>query len=147
MSNSIEVRAASTIPTEELRLLYTSVGWSAYTADMEALARAVSNSTYVVEARSHGRLVGLARGMSDDISIFYLQDILVQPEWQHQGVGRALLAKCLDRFSHVRQKVLLTDGLPAQHRFYESLGYSDTRRITDVDLHAFIRIEGLDLEG
>jgi len=146
MSN-VEIGAVSSIPAEDLRLLYTSGGWVAYTADIEALSRAVANSTYVAEARAGGQLVGLARGLSDDVSVFYLQDILVQPDWQHQGVGRALLANCLERFSHVRQKVLLTDDLPAQHRFYESLGYHDTRRISSPSLHTFVRIEDLDLES
>ena len=50
---------------------------------------------------------------------FYLQDILVRPEHQRTGVGRQLLAVCLERYSHVRQKVLLTDD-EAQERFYES---------------------------
>jgi GNAT superfamily N-acetyltransferase len=131
------------IDTDEILDLYDSVGWAAYTSDPAALTRAIANSTYVVEARTlHGALVGLARGMSDDTSIFYLQDILVRPEWQRRGVGRALVEDCLDRFSHVRQKVLLTDDLPAQHRFYEAMGYRDTRT-DDVAPHTFVRIEGV----
>ena len=147
MTKPIEIRAASAISAEELRLLYASVGWAAYTADIDALVAAVANSTYVVAARADGDLVGLARGMSDDVSIFYLQDILVQPEWQHQGVGRALLANCLDRFSHVRQKVLLTDDLPSQHRCYEAMGYHNTRELTTVELHTFVQMGTLGLEG
>ena len=132
------------IDTDEILDLYGSVGWAAYTRDPAALTRAIANSTYVVEARTvRGTLVGLARGMSDDSSIFYLQDILVRPEWQRKGVGRALVKDCLDRFSHVRQKVLLTDDLPAQHRFYEGMGYRDTRQIDNVELHTFVQIEGV----
>lgn len=142
----VEIRPATQLEPEELRLLYGSVGWKAYTADVAALADAIANSTYAAEARADGQLVGLARGLSDDVSIFYLQDILVRPEWQHQGIGRALLADCLQRFHHVRQKVLLTDDLPAQHRFYESMGYHDTRRIAGVNLHAFVQIEGITRE-
>lgn len=140
------VRAVDEVGTEELLSLYSSVGWDAYTADPEGLAAAVANSTIVVEARSAGDLIGLARGMSDDVSIFYLQDILVRPDWQHQGIGRKLLGECLDRFAHVRQKVLLTDGSPGQHRFYEAMGYTDVATISRPTLHAFVRMEGLDLE-
>lgn len=144
---TIEIRRVLTIDAEDLRLLYASVGWAAYTADVAALSEAVANSTYVVEARADGHLVGLARCMSDDVAIFYLQDILVQPEWQHQGVGRALLTHCLERFSHVRQKVLLTDDLPSQHRFYEAMGYRNTRDISQVELHTFVQSESHDLES
>jgi len=74
-----------------------------------------------------------------------LQDILVRPDHQHQGIGKALLANCLERFAHARLKAPLTDNLPTQHRFYEALGYADTRRITNVNLHSSVQIEGLDL--
>ena len=146
MNDSVRIQPVSTIPEAELEALYTSVGWSAYTKDPEALATAVANSTYIVEARDGEKLIGIARGLSDDVSIFYLQDILVEPAWQRQGVGRALIASCLERFGHVRQMVLLTDDLPAQHRFYRTMGFQDTRRISSPELHAFVRIEGLDLQ-
>ena len=101
----------------------------------------------MVTARADGQLIGLARGLSDDVSIFYLQDVLVHPDWQHRGVGTALLTECLERYAHVRQKVLLTDDEESQRRFYESLGYEDTRRITNVGLHTFVRIDGMELEA
>ena len=147
MTESVDIESGQPIAAEELRHLYASVGWVAYTADVDALAKAVANSTYVATARSDGQLIGLARGMSDNVSIFYLQDILVQPDWQHRGTGRALLENCLERFHHVRQKVLLTDDDHAQHRFYEAMGYTDIGRISRRPLHAFVKIAGLELEG
>ncbi len=126
---------------DELLDLYASVGWSAYTRTAEDLARAVANSTFVVSARDdEGRLVGLARGLSDDVSVFYLQDILVRPEHQRQGIGRDLLATCLDRFAHVRQKVLLTDDDPAQHAFYESFGYRRTSDFEPTPMTAYVLV-------
>ena len=146
MNNEFTIVATADIDPDQLHQLYTSVGWTGYTNDLEALIRAVENSTYVVTAQTDDRLIGLARGMSDDVSVFYLQDILVRPDWQHRGVGRSLLGNCLDRFDHVRQKVLLTDDLPEQHRFYESLGYVDTRHISNLALHAFVQIRNVNLE-
>jgi len=139
----VQIEAVETVDADELVALYGSVGWSAYAADPESLAMAIARSTYVVTARHDGELIGLARGLSDDVAIFYLQDVLVHPEWQQQGVGRALLTACLERFAHVRQKVLLTDDEERQHRFYESMGYRDTRGITPPGLHAFVQIRGM----
>jgi len=139
----MDIEVVESVDAGELVALYGAVGWSAYAADPEALAGAISRSTYVVTARQEGDLIGLARGLSDDISIFYLQDILVLPGWQRRGVGRALLSACLERFAHVRQKVLLTDDEDRQHRFYESMGYRDIRTITSAGLRAFVQIEGL----
>ena len=143
MSEPIEINEVASVDGAELLELYGSVGWEAYTQDPSGLAKAVANTTYVVEARAQGELIGLARGLSDDVSIFYLQDVLMRPEWQRKEIGTALVQSCLDRFSHVRQKVLLTDDVTAQHAFYKALGFRDTRGISDVELHAFVRIEGL----
>ncbi len=146
MTSGYTLSVGHTIAAAELAALYESVGWSAYTTDPDDLRTAVANSTYVVTARVGAELVGLARGLSDDISIFYLQDLLVRPEYQRRGIGTALINNCLERFGHVRQKVLLTDDLPAQHRFYESAGYRDTRSIVSTQLHTFVQLAGTDPE-
>lgn len=146
MNLEVTLTEGADIEPEVLLRLYTSVGWAAYTQDVDALAAAVKNSTHVVTARNNEDLIGLARVISDDVSVMYLQDILVSPEWQHQGVGRSLLQNCLDRFAHVRQKVLLTDDLPAQHRFYESMGYTNTREPGNLNLHTFVQIAGVEVE-
>ncbi|TLN03333.1 GNAT family N-acetyltransferase, partial [bacterium] len=87
---------------------------------------------------------GLARALSDDISIVYIQDILVRPEFQHGGVGRALLQHLLERFAHVRSTVLLTDDDEKQLRFYASLGFKNTRDLVKMPLNAFVRMPGLE---
>lgn len=128
---------------DELVALYDSVGWSVYTGDPDSLVRALRNSTFVVVARDDDRLVGLARVLSDDVSILYVQDVLVDPVHQRRGVGRQLLERCLDRFAHVRQRVLLTDDEVHQHRLYESVGFHDVVQLHDIGLHAFVDIVGV----
>ena len=133
------------VTVDELVALYDSVGWSTYTAEPASLAKAVDGSTFVVTARIDGRLAGLARGLSDDVSIFYLQDVLVHPDHQRNGIARALLDICLDRFSHVRQRVLLTDNEERQHRLYRAAGYHDVASLKNVPLHAFVSFKDVDL--
>ncbi len=123
----------------EMAALYNAVGWTAYTNDSDQLEKAIRNSTYVVTARHQGELTGLARAVSDDVSIFYLQDVLVHPDHRGKGVGRHLIELCLERFADVRQKVLLTDDSERLHSLYESFGY---RPLPTLDgLHGFVRIE------
>ena len=86
----------------------------------------VRGSSFVVTARnSGGGLVGMARAISDDATICYLQDILVDPAFQKSGAGRALLEAVRGRYQHVRQFVLITDNEPGQRAFYESLGFTE----------------------
>ena len=120
------ISAGRGVSDAEALALYKSVGWSAYTRDPELLVRAIRNSTFVVTARNpDGELVGLARAVSDDATICYLQDILVDPAFRGSGVGRALLEAVQSRFGHVRQTVLLTDNEPGQRAFYQALGFTE----------------------
>lgn len=132
---------------DELVRLYDSVGWGTYTSNRDGLATALQNSTLVVVARDAGRLVGLARVLSDDVSILYVQDVLVDPEHQRKGIGRQLLERCLDRFAHVRQRVLLTDDEAHQHRLYKAVGFHDISQLKGIGLHAFVDIVGAELES
>ena len=109
--------------------LYRSVGWTEYTKDPKLLEDAVTSSLFVVTARHSGRLVGLARVVGDGLTIAYLQDILVCPDHQRQGVGRELFQRVFAPFQNVRQKVLMTDNDEAQIAFYESLGFTELRNL------------------
>lgn len=139
----IKLKIGCEIPLDQLLELYNAVGWHAYTKGQarENLPKAIRHSTYVVSAWIGDRLVGLARGLSDEVSIFYLQDILVHPDFQRRGIGRKLLINCLQRFQHVRMKVLLTDDREEQLKFYESLGYLNTKKMSNGILTTFIKLK------
>jgi GNAT superfamily N-acetyltransferase len=130
------------VDLDEVIALYDAVGWSVYTKAPAVLRAAIAGSSYVVVARRTDRLVGLARAMSDDATICYLQDVLVLPQEQGNGVGRALVQAVLDRYRTVRQKVLLTDDEPGQRAFYEALGYAEVRDYGQGSLRAFVRFDG-----
>lgn len=121
--------------------LYAAVGWAKYVQAPERLVLAIKNSAYVVSAWENETLIALARCVSDDVSIMYLQDILVLPSHQRKGIGRDLLGDCLVHFKGVRQKVLLTDDSPEQLAFYESLGFKKISNEKTGRLNAFVRFE------
>lgn len=125
-------------PIGEALVLYEAVGWSAYTRDPATLERALAGSDHVVTARRGGRLVGLARVITDGASIAYLQDILVDPECRRTGVGRRLFEAAFAPVAHVRQKVLVTDAEPGQRAFYEAVGFTEVHDL-DPEGRAFVR--------
>lgn len=119
------------LPTmNEVEALYTSVGWSAYLADLDTTYRGICQSSHVVTARKAGVLVGLARVVSDGATIAYLQDILVDPAYQRCGVGAELFRLAWQPYRQVRQKVLLTDNEPQQRAFYEAQGFTEIRDLS-----------------
>jgi len=138
---TIDIVTPDQVETGELIELYDSVGWSAYTRDVDTLRRALAGSSTLVIARDGAVLIGLARVVSDGSTICYLQDVLVNPSHQGHGVGRALVQAALEPYAKVRQKVLLTDDEPAQRRFYESLGFSDAAVAAGGPLRAFVRLD------
>ena len=141
----IRTVSAESIDAESLCALYNSVGWSAYTRDINRLLAAINGADFLVIAQENGTLIGLARAISDDASVVYIQDILVRPSHQGRGIGKGLVEAILDRYPHVRQKVLLTDDRPEQLQFYASLGFKNTRDLMETRLNAFVIFEGTEL--
>lgn len=124
----------------ELVKLYGSVGWSAYTEDPAKLKAAVDGSHLVLcSLDDEGRLLGLARTVSDGSTIVYLQNLLVLAEYQREGIGGALLDEVLERSRDIRQLVLLTDVEPAQRAFYESRQLVEAHDLRPHQLRAFVR--------
>ena len=80
----LEFSSDRPIPLEALLELYASVGWTAYTREPETLERSFTGATYVVGAWEADALVGVCRVLSDDASILYVQDILVDPDHQRR---------------------------------------------------------------
>ncbi|MEK0154166.1 GNAT family N-acetyltransferase [Arthrobacter oryzae] len=120
------VHLGSELSDAEIIDLYESVGWTSYTAEPAALLRAIRGSAFVVACRNDaGALVGLARAISDDATICYVQDVLVNPAFQGSGAGRSMLEAIQSRYGHVRQTVLVTDNEPGQRAFYEALGFTE----------------------
>lgn len=133
-----EVVVADVPTADELVDLYAAVGWPAYTHDAGVLQRGVAASSFIATVRADGMLVGLLRAVSDGATIAYLQDVLVRPSHQRRGIGRALVDAFLDRYGHVRQRVLLTDDEPDQRAFYEALGFTRADLVDGGPLRAFV---------
>ena len=110
---------------EEILRLYSEVGWTAYTKNMLALRQGFKNSLLTLAAYENDELLGIIRVVGDGFTIVFVQDILVFPNKQRQGIGTALLKAVLERFSNVRQIELATDNTPKTLAFYISLGFSE----------------------
>jgi ribosomal protein S18 acetylase RimI-like enzyme len=136
------IEASPVLDMGEVVELYREVGWMTYADDAATLEAALAGSSRVVAARVDGRLVGLARVISDGATICYLQDLLVHPDTQRGGVGQALVRAALEPYALVRQKVLLTDNESGQRAFYESLGFRETQDHDAGSLQTFVRFDG-----
>lgn len=103
--------------------LYASVGWSNYTNHPQQLEQAFHQSLFVMAAYDDEELVGLIRMVGDGLTIVFIQDLLVYPHYQRQGIGRCLLEQTLERFKDVYQIQLATEQSVKNLAFYRELGF------------------------
>ena len=124
------------VTVEDVLPLYEAVGWTNYTTKPEMLKAAFENSLHVLAAfNKEGKLVGVLRAVGDGASILFIQDILVTPEYQHQGIGTELLQQTLEKYKNVYQIQLTTDNSMKTISFYESNGFTS---LTSLNCVSFI---------
>lgn len=123
---TIEIKENHRPTQAELVRLYDSVGWSAYTNNPTLLKQAIDQSLWVSTLYDNEMLIGLIRVVGDGLSIVYVQDILIDPAYQHQGFGSQLLQQALAKYQSVRQFLLMTDDEEVNHSFYQKHGLIKT---------------------
>lgn len=74
----------------EYRALCAAVGWEAV-INVAAAPRSLAHSLYHVLALYEEQVIGMGRIVGDGAMYFYLQDIAVHPDHQHQGIGRCMM--------------------------------------------------------
>ena len=125
----MEIREYTRYQEDEIFRLYSQVGWTAYTENMAALKQGFQNSLLTLAAYENNELLGIVRVVGDGFTIVFVQDILVFPAKQRQGVGTALLKAVLERYANVRQIELTTDQTPDTAALYRSLGFTEFSEI------------------
>ena len=125
----MEIKEYTRYQEDEIFRLYSQVGWTAYTENMAALKQGFQNSLLTLAAYENNELLGIVRDVGDGFTIVFVQDILVFPAKQRQGVGTALLKAVLERYANVRQIELTTDQTPETAAFYRSLGFTEFSEI------------------
>lgn len=131
------IRAYAPYRAEEILPLYESAGWTNYTERPAMLAEAYRNSLCALGAYAGARLAGVIRAVGDGVSVLFIQDLLVHPDFQRRGVGTALVRALLERYPDVYQTQLLTDCTETSARFYRSLGFV---RAAEKGCEAFLRL-------
>ena len=114
--------------------LYQQNNWEMYLQNKDALFEGIKASLDVIGAYDNNTLIGLIRTVGDGKTIVYIQDILVLPSYQHQGVGTKLINQIISKYQDVRQ-IVLTTGLEAKQKlFYEKNGF---KCFDDLELKGF----------
>lgn len=131
----MQYRFETGLTIHEIKKLYGSVGFTHYLQDIGETARGIANSTLLTARDEDGSLVGLIRGVSDMHTVLFIQDLIVLPEYQHQGIGHELLDQFDEYFKQVARIVVVCDD-PDMQAFFTAADYIPEN---DTAITTFIR--------
>ena len=118
-----KITKETSVSIDDVLHLYQAVGWTNYTNQPQMLAQALSHSLASYVARDDEKIVGLVRLIGDGFSSVFIQDLLVLPSYQRQGIGSSLMKQALADYKDAYQVQLATDESEKTLGFYRSLGF------------------------
>lgn len=92
----------------------------------DIFADMLANASLIVTAWDDGRLVGIARTLTDYSYVAYLADLAVDHDCQRQGIGKRLIAETRRRLGPECMIVLL--AAPKANDYYPALGFEHNPR-------------------
>ena len=108
----------------EYERLCRAVGWD-HLVDFDLAEKALGASLFAIVAELDGEIVATARVVGDGVTSFYVQDVIVLPRLQGQGVG----AQVMDRvFAWIKanappRAMVRLFTAEAAEPFYRRLGF------------------------
>ncbi|MEK4905927.1 GNAT family N-acetyltransferase [Niallia sp. FSL R7-0648] len=115
------------IPTlTEYRSLCESVGWANF-MNFDVAETSLRNSLYCITVKDKEQIIGMGRIVGDGAIYFYIQDIVVHPDYQKNGIGKEIMALLVEYLkSNAPDKAFV--GLFAsqgKETFYEKYNFKD----------------------
>ena len=119
----ITIKKQEIVKLEDVLHLYQAVGWTNYTNQPKMLEQSLSHSLVIYLALDGDAVVGLIRLVGDGFSSVLVQDLIVLPSYQRQGIGSSLMKEALEDFKEAYQVQLATEQTEKNVGFYRSMGF------------------------
>lgn len=118
--DNIIIKEIHDFTEKQLEELFLSVGWSSGHYPNK-LKIAMQNYETVYSAWDDEKLIGLICAMDDGIMTAYVHYLLLRPEYQGQGIGKALVKKIKEHYSAYLRIVMVAYN--KEIGFYENCGF------------------------
>ena len=115
------IEGADRINTDEVVRLLKTTYWASKRSK-EQIEKSMQNSCcYGISLDDEQKLAGFARVISDFATTYYLADVIIDQEYRHNGLGKALVSYILSRpeYAGLRGILLTKDA----HGLYEKYGF------------------------
>ena len=122
MDYYIDIKQPAALEFSELR---AKVGWG--DTNLKMAQSSLDNSLFHVTARIGSQCIGMGRVIGDGVMFFYVQDLVVDPQFQKQGIGNALM-QAIETYLKVAAKNGSTIALlsaQGKESFYSRYGYCE----------------------
>ena len=114
-------KISCSILPEEIAELRKSVGWNGM---MECYQASLKNSYFYLCCFDNEKLVSFLDVMSNGVTDAYIQDVIVDPEYQNQGIGTRLMELAINK---LREDNIYAISVLFQERllgFYKRFGFN-----------------------
>lgn len=108
---------------EELFNLRESVGWGI--GEKAAFEKGLRNSLYGICVFKDNEIIGTSRVIGDGYTCFYVQDVIVKPEYQRKGIGFEMMKKVMNfiKKNACDGAVVGLMSAKGKEKFYEKFGF------------------------
>ena len=117
------IKKQEMVKLEDVLHLYQAAGWTNYTNQPQMLEQALPHSLVIYLALDGDAVVGLIRLVGDGFSSVLVQDLIVLPSYQRQGIGSALMKEALEDYKDTYQVQLVTEETEKNLGFYRFMGF------------------------
>jgi aralkylamine N-acetyltransferase len=126
MNAEIEYEVVKAAPVEEIVNLYKAGGWWKESWGSRSVIEPMIRGSFcfMVARASNGRIVGMARAISDGASDAYIQDVAVLVPYRGQGIGRKLILQVVDYCLDHKIGWIGLVAEPGTDAFYERIGFN-----------------------
>ena len=118
--------ADNVLKAEDFLRLKVSTGF--IERPLQQVETALKNGLFNVSAICDGKVVGMGRLVGGGVMYWYLQEIVVLPEYQGKGIGKSIVNRLIEYIkSTAIQGTIIDIGLTAvkgKEPFYEKFGFS-----------------------
>ncbi|GGO01211.1 GNAT family N-acetyltransferase [Saccharibacillus kuerlensis] len=112
------------ISPEEVSAVFQKSGIKRPYEDLQRIGRMIAAADIVITAWDNGKMIGIARALTDYAYCCYLSDLAVDLAYQGSGIGRRLIEEVRTRIGEECSLVLLS--APGAVDYYPKVGFERT---------------------